>query len=385
MKKDIIYLDNNATTRPYSDVLESMAPFFEDRYGNPSSVHKMGRDARTALDEARSDIADRLNADSPAEVLFVSCATEANTLAIRGIVNASCTDRDRIITSQIEHPSVLETCEAMEDEGTADVHYLNVDDRARVDTDELREVITEETRLVSIMTANNEVGTVQPMGEISSICSEYDVLLHTDAVQVPAKAPLNVQDPSVDLLSLSAHKFHGPRGIGLLYKSKEVDLEPILRGGGQESELRSGTEPVALASGMSTALDLAMDKREDTVRRLDQLRQLLWKGLSDHFGDRVCLNTPLESSLKNTLNVSFLHNESDKMLINLDLEGICVSAGSACHSGAIEVSHVLDAMDVPEEVAASSVRFSLSHENTKQEIRQTIECLTSARTRVSNS
>jgi cysteine desulfurase len=361
-----------------------MRPFFEERFGNPSSVHEIGRDARTALDEARTSIAGRLNTESPAEVLFVSCATEANTLALRGTVNASDRDTVQVITTQIEHPSVLETCQALEDDGKVDVHYLSVDKDARVNPDELRDVITEDTALVSVMTANNEVGTIQPMEEISAICDEYDVLLHTDAVQVPSKAPLDVQDPSVDLLSLSAHKFHGPRGIGLLYKSKHVDLEPVLRGGGQESELRSGTEPVALAAGMSAALDRAMNQREETIREISRLRQRLWNGLSDHFGDQVYLNTPLESSLKNTLNVSFLHNKSDKMLINLDLEGICVSAGSACHSGAIEISHVLDAMDVPRDVAESSVRFSLSHENTKRDIDKTLDCLTSEKARVQN-
>lgn len=372
-----IYLDNNATTRPYPEVLETMKPFFEERFGNPSSVHRVGRDARTALDEARQTISDTLNASSPAEITFVSCATEANSLALRGLVNASDQACPHIVTSQVEHPSILETCSALERTGKAEVEYIPVDRNARVIMRDLREAVTDNTLLVSVMTANNEVGTRQPLQQIAELCSQKGVYLHTDAVQAPAKIPVNVQQPDVDMLSLSAHKFHGPRGIGLLYSRKDIELDPILRGGGQENELRSGTEAVSLAAGMATALNRATNRCKETAERMRGLRNQLREGLTNHFGEQLHCNTPLENALPNTLNVSFLHNESDKMLINLDLQGICVSAGSACHSGAIEVSHVLEAMGLDREISESSVRFSLSHENTNEEIEQTLDCLTS--------
>ncbi len=375
MTERIIYLDNNATTRPYPEVLETIQPFFEERYGNPSSVHQKGRDAKTALDEARATAAEAINADSPAEIVFVSCATEANNLALNGSTKQVNGTTPGIITSQIEHPSVLETCQALEAQGAATVTYLTVDENGFIDLADLRDAINENTELVSIMTANNEVGSVQPVQQIADICKENNLLFHTDAVQAPGKIPVDVQDPNVDLLALSAHKFHGPRGIGLLYKRKEIDLPPLLRGGGQEQETRSGTEPVALAAGLSTALDRATEQCASVSDHTGQLRKTLWRGIRDRFGDTAQRNTPGSNSLPNTLNVSFMNKAADKMLINLDLEGICVSAGSACHSGAIEISHVLQAMNVSEEAAKGSVRFSFSHENRMEDVHRTLEVL----------
>jgi len=375
MPDDVIYLDNNATTRPYPGVFDAMEPFFRERFGNPSSVHQVGRDAKTALDDARSTVAGALNAASPAEVFFVSCATEANTLAIRGRIDAAERKTPHVVTSQIEHPSVLETLRALERKNLADVTFLPVDEKGGVSPVRVRNALRDDTVLVSIMTANNEVGTCQPMARISEICSEHGVTLHTDAVQAPAKIPINVQSPDVDLLSLSAHKFHGPRGIGVLYKRRDLTLEPVLRGGGQEREYRSGTESVALAVGLARAIERATEERSTVAERVDQLRRSLWEGVHDRFGERVERHTPLDHSLPNTLNVSFHHQAADKMMINLDLEGICVSAGSACHSGAIEISHVLEAMDVSRESAEGSVRFSFSHENTPEDVDRTLEVL----------
>lgn len=370
-----VYLDNNATTRPYPEVLEAMKPCFQRRYGNPSSVHQLGRDARNQLDECRKRVADALNARSPLEIVFVSCATEANALALRGTVSGVDGDRPHLVTSTVEHPSVLETCRTLEEKGRAEVTYVPVDERGCVSVREVRDAIRPSTELVSIMTANNEIGTRQPVEGISEICRERDIRFHTDAVQVPGKLPIDVQSPPVDFLSLSAHKFHGPRGIGVFYRRKENRVEPLLEGGGQEEELRSGTEATALIAGLAEAIERATGNREEVAEQTRRLREQLWTGLQESWGNRVVRHTPEEGSLPNTLNVSFRGRESDALLISLDLEGICVSAGSACDSGAIEMSHVLEAMAISEEVGMGSVRFSLSTFNTEEDIQYTLEVL----------
>lgn len=370
-----IYLDNNATTKPYPEVLEAMKPGFQSYYGNPSSVHDLGRKAKSRLDQARKKVADLLNAQSPSEIIFVSCATEANALVLRGMARNTSSSL-HIITSSIEHPSILKTCEDLSERDQANVTFLPVNRHGVIDPLELEENINSSPTLVSIMTANNEVGSLQPIHKISTICKEHEAVFHSDAVQAMGKIPVDVQNPEVDLLSLSGHKFHGPRGIGVLVRKRQIDLDPLLLGGGQEDQLRSGTEPTPLADGLATAMEIVEEKREEHAEDTETLREYFWEKLHHNFGDAVVRNTPpKELSLPNTLNVSFLEKEADKMLIKLDLNDICVSAGAACHSGAIEVSHVLQAMDVPEDVARGSVRFSLSHDTTEEEINRTLSVL----------
>ncbi len=372
---DEIYLDNNATTKPYPEVLEAMKPFYDRLYGNPSSVHQKGREAKAALDDARQTVARHLNARSPAEVVFVSCATEANTLALRGFLEDSGPDTPHVVSTRIEHPSVLNTLEHLEQTEAIEVDWVSPDQSGFVSPGDVESKLREDTELVSVMTANNEVGTLQPVDEISAICRDQNIVFHTDAVQAMGKIPLDVQDPEVDLLSLSAHKFHGPPGIGILYRRKEIDLAPQLRGGGQEGGVRSGTEAPPLAAGIAKAVELSAERQARTADKTTTLREKLLHGLRDVYGDDLHLLTPLENALPNTLNVSIPGSESDKFLMKLDLKNICVSAGSACHSGAIEVSHVLEAMDVPKKIAARSVRFSLSGMNDEEDIDETIRAL----------
>ena len=349
-----IYLDNNATTPLHPEVLEAMLPGLRENYGNPSSIHSFGRSARVQLDEAREKVARLINAQS-SEVIFTSGGTEANNLALLGV--AFKDKGKKIITSKVEHPSVLNPCRQLEEQGM-EVHYLDVDDLGRIDMDDLESQITESTALISLQHANSETGVLQDIKRISEIARNKGVLFHTDAVQSVAKMPFDLKDYPVDLLSISAHKFYGPKGVGALYLKKGTPalFSPVC-GGNQEKKRRGGTENVAGIMGFGKACELATEKM-DEVSKLACLR--------DYFLNRVCELIPRTellgdktNRLPNTLNLSFDGVEGDTLLIAMDMEGVAVSTGSACSSGTGLPSSVLRAMGIPDKRINSSIRFSL--------------------------
>ena len=349
-----IYLDNNATTPLHPEVLEAMLPGLREYYGNPTSIHSFGRSARVQLDEAREKVARLINAQS-SEIIFTSGGTEANNLALLGV--AFRDKEKKIITSKIEHPSVLNPCRQLEQQGV-EVHYLDVDGLGRIDMDDLESQITESTALISLQHANSETGVLQDIKRASEIARNKGVLFHTDAVQSVAKMPFDLKDYPVDLLSISAHKFYGPKGVGALYLRKGAPalFSPVC-GGNQEKKRRGGTENVAGIMGFGKACELATEKM-DEVSKLADLR--------DYFLSRVCELIPRTevlgdkaNRLPNTLNLSFDGVEGDTLLIAMDMEGVAVSTGSACSSGTGSPSSVLRAMGIPDERINSSIRFSL--------------------------
>ncbi|NLO64877.1 MAG: cysteine desulfurase NifS [Clostridiales bacterium] len=368
-----VYLDNSATTAVEKEVLEAMLPYFSDIYGNPSSLHSFGRQALKAVDESRQKIAALLGA-KPNEIYFTSGGTESDNWAIKGAVRASKNKRRQVITSAIEHPALLETCEALEKSGEAEVTYLKVNKEGLVDPADVKKALNDDTVIVSIMTANNEMGAIQPISEIGEIVRGEGVLFHTDAVQAADTLDLNVNALNVDLLSLSAHKFHGPKGIGLLYMRSGVRLDRLINGGHQERRQRAGTTNTPLIVGMAKALEISVRDRERNVKHMTELR--------DYFIGRALneipycyLNGGTERRLANNINLSFGFIEGEAILMSLDLKGIAVSSGSACSSGSLEPSHVLLALGVKEELAHSSIRFSLGRDTTKEEIEYTINTL----------
>lgn len=360
-----IYLDYAATTPVDPQVVEAMRPYWGDVFGNPSSAHAFGREARAAVDTARDTNARCLGARSD-EVFFTSGGTESINLAIRGVVEASEHPTPHLITSAIEHHAVLDTCRYLERRG-ARLTVLPVDTNGLVDPEAVRGAITPQTALVSIMLANNEIGTLQPIVEIAAICREAGVPFHTDAVQAAGAIPVDVRDLGVDLLSLSAHKFYGPKGMGVLYARRGTRWQPLFRGGGQERGHRPGTENVAGIVGTATALEQAVGLLSTEAERIRALRDRLIVGVQSSV-PRCRLNGHPLLRLPNNAHFSVEGVESEALLVNLDLHGIAASGGSACLSGAIEPSHVLQAVGVPAEAARGSVRFSLGRGNTTEEI-----------------
>lgn len=367
-----IYLDNNATTRVAPEVVDAMLPCYQNVYGNASSVHAFGQEAKGLLDNARQLLADLLNAE-PNEIVFTSGGTESDNLAIRGIAEASTRAKKHLITTQVEHHAVLHTCQALQKTGI-EVTYLAVDSEGRVDPDDVRKAITPDTISISVMHSNNEIGTTQPLKEIGQIALEHDVYFHTDAVQAAGKLSLHVDAFNADLLSLAGHKFHAPKGVGALYVRKGTRLRPLFFGGAHERNRRAGTENVPQIVGLGAAAALAAGGLEDRARLIGDLR--------DYFESEVCrripevaLNGSRSSRISNTSNLRFERADSESLVINLDLAGIACSTGSACASGSIEPSHVLLALGLPIEQAFSSVRFSLSRYTTRDEIDAVLEVL----------
>jgi cysteine desulfurase len=361
-----IYLDHNATTAVRSEVLEAMLPFFERNYGNASSLHSFGREARKAMEEARAKVAAVLNCE-PNEIVFTGSGTEADNHAIIGVFFANRARGQHIVTSKTEHHAVLHACEYLEKHHGASVTYLGVDSHGKTDPETVKESLTDKTQLVSIMHANNEVGTIQPLPEIAAVCREKGILLHTDAVQTFGKIETDVKKLGTDLLSLSAHKIYGPKGVGALYVRKGTKLHALIHGGGHERNRRAGTENVAGIVALGLAAEVASKEREEQAKRLSTLRDRLWKGIEQKIPN-IRRNGHSVESLPGTLNVSFEFIEGESILLSLDVKGVAASSGSACTSGSLEPSHVLAAMGVPTEVAQGSVRFSLGRENTEQEI-----------------
>jgi cysteine desulfurase len=383
MKKRKVYLDHNATAPLREEALNAMMPFFKDVFGNPSSVHTFGQEAKKALEDAREKFAKLINAAKPEEIIFTGCGTESDNLAIKGVALANRDKGSHIITTEIEHHAVLYTCEYLEKQGF-NVTYLPVDKTGRVNPDDVLKAITSKTILVSIMHANNETGTIEPIAEIGSIISSENkkrfeqnlprIYFHSDAVQSAGKLPIDVQKMGLDLLSVSAHKFYGPKGVGALYVKRGTHIVPILHGGHHERNLRAGTENVAGVSGMAAALEACVSEMSSEHKRIGKLRDRLEKWVVENISD-VKVNGHAEERIYSVSNISFEFIDGESLLLSLDMEGIAVSTGSACASGSLETSHVLKAMCVRPEVAQGTLRFSFGHSNTEEDVDYLIKIL----------
>lgn len=374
-----IYLDHNATTPLHPEVLEAMLPYYKEAFGNPSTIHSFGQETRKATDEARETVANLIGA-SPEEIIFTSGGTEADNLALKGVPAALEKKGKHIVASSIEHHAVLSTLKYLEKRGYQ-VSFLPVDEHGWLDPGEVEEAITSQTVLISVMHANNEVGTIEPISEIGEIAQKAGIYLHTDAVQTIGKIKVNVDDLKVDLLSLSAHKFYGPKGVGALYVRKGTRIYPLLHGGYQERRRRAGTENVAGIVGLGKAAEIAPKEMVQQSRRESNLRDRLEKMIRENI-NHCQLNGHPTQRLPNTLNISFEFIEGESLILNLDLKGIAASTGSACTSGSLEPSHVLMAMGVAPEIAQGSIRFSLGRDNRKEDIDYTVENLVEIVTRL---
>ena len=357
------YFDNNATTRLSAEALEAMQPYLMELYGNPSSIHSFGSQVGRKIQEAREQVAALLGASDPIEIVFTSCGTEGDNAAIRGLLE-SRPGKNHIVTTQVEHPAILGLCQHLEKKGYR-VTWLSVDSNGMLDLGELRDSLSDDTALVSIMTANNETGVIFPVDDVGKMVRAKGIPFHVDAVQAAGKIPLNLKNSPIDLLTISGHKFHGPKGIGALYVRRGITFRPFIIGGHQERNRRSGTENVSGIVGMGKAAELALRDLGKEQERVRCLRDRLEKSLLVA-GCRV--NGHREKRLPNTLNVSFEFLEGEAILVLLDEYGICASTGSACTAGSVEPSHVLRAMRVPSNWLQGAVRFSLSHYNTEEEV-----------------
>jgi cysteine desulfurase len=366
----VIYLDNAATTRVAPEVFEAMSPFLQDEYGNPSSVYALAGRSAAALEDGRRSLAEFIGAE-PEEIIFVGSGSEADNLAIKGTMRKK--DGGHMITSAIEHHAVLHTCKYLQEEGY-DLTVAGVDQHGLVDPREVADAIREDTRLITIMHSNNEVGTIQPIVEIAAIARERGIKMHTDAVQSLGKVPLNVDALGVDMMSFSAHKLHGPKGVGALYIRKSFRPEPIIHGGGQERRLRAGTENVPGIVGFGRAVSLAAELGHEPVERMRALRDKLIAGVLEAIPETVLSGHPVER-LPNIASFLFRYIEGEGILLSLDMKDIAGSSGSACTSGSLDPSHVLLSMGYPHEIAHGSLRLSLSRYTTEQEIDTVLEVL----------
>ncbi len=367
-----VYLDNAATTAVSPAVLEAMLPYFTEHYGNPSSVHGTGRDARKAIENARRQVAAAINAQ-PAEIYFTAGGSESDNWAIKGAAFAKRKKGNHIITTAIEHHAVLHTCGWLEKQGF-EVTYLPVDENGRVTPEQVEAAIMDKTILITVMAANNEIGTLEPIAEIGRVAHEHRILFHTDAVQAMGAIPLDVQAMNIDMLSMSGHKFHGPKGIGVLYIRRGVRIDTLIHGGAQERGLRAGTENLAGIVGIGKAIELAVEDLPGKAARLSAMRDRLIDGILARVPD-VRVNGPREGRLPNNANVSVRYIEGESMLLRLDLAGIAASSGSACTSGSLDPSHVLLAIGLPHEVAHGSLRMTLGSDTTEAEIDRVLEVL----------
>lgn len=369
-----IYLDNAATAPTRPEVVEAMIPYFTEIYGNPSSVHLFGRDASKGVTDAREQVARLLGASDPAEIIFTSGGTEADNLAIIGTALAKRDKGNHIITSKIEHHAVLHTCEYLEKYCGFEVTYLDVDEDGSVNPQDVEKAITDKTLLVTIMFANNEIGTIQPVAEIGRIARSKGVLFHTDAVQAVGSLPINVGAMNIDMLSLSAHKFNGPKGIGALYVRRGIKLVPHMHGGAQERKRRGSTHNVPGIVGLGKAAELAMREMDEKRERLTAMRDRMIRELEEKVPE-IVLNGHRTERLPNNVNFSFKFIEGESLLLNLDLKGIAASSGSACTSGSLDPSHVLLAIGRSHEVAHGSLRMSLGYFTTEEELDYVLEVL----------
>ena len=367
-----VYLDNSATTRVDDDVLKAMIPYFAESYGNASSIYKLGRDNRRVIEDAREKVAKILNCE-PTEVYFTSGGSESDNMALKGIAHANRKKGNHIITSKIEHPAVLESCKQLEKEGF-EVSYIGVDENGILNLEELKREIRPDTILISVMFVNNEIGTIQPIKEIGEIAKEHNIYFHTDAVQAVGTLRIDVKELNIDSLSLSAHKFYGPKGIGALYVKRGIPFENLIIGGHQERSKRAGTENVASIVGLGVAIEKAYKDLDKHNEKIKELRDYFFEEIEKRI-PYIKINGDRKRRVPGNANISFRFIEGEGLLLNLDLKGICASSGSACTSGSLDPSHVLLAIGLPHEIAHGSLRIAIGKYNTKEEIDYTIESL----------
>lgn len=367
---DLVYFDHASTTPVDDGVFEEIIPYYKQQFGNANSAHQFGRATKVAIEDARELIAKLIGAE-PSEIIFTSGGTESDNAAIKGVVNA--TRKTEIITSPIEHHAVIHPAESLKMKG-CNVTYLQPDANGMITPDQVEEAISDETAVVSLMHVNNEIGTILPIKEIAAVCKERNVPFHSDTVQSVGKLPLNVKDLGMDLLSMSGHKIYGPKGIGVLYVKNGTPWLPWLQGGSQERRRRGGTSNVAGIVGMAQALKHCIENLETYRKHFESLRHELISGLEEKFSGRYQINGPVDEGVPHIINLAFPVDDLEKgldgemLLLNLDIEGICVSNGSACTSGAVEPSHVLNGIGLPDKLANSSIRISFGKDNTKEQV-----------------
>ena len=371
MKKNI-YMDNAATTKVKKEVLDAMMPYFTEKYGNPSSVYSLGSASKIAVEKAREQVANALGADKK-EIFFTGGGSESDNWAIKGIALKHRDKGNHIITTKIEHHAILHTCEYLQKHGF-DVTYLDVDKDGKIDLEQLKDSITDKTILVSIMFANNEIGTIQPIKKIGEICKEKKIYFHTDAVQAVGNIKIDVKEMNIDLLSLSAHKLYGPKGVGVLYIKQGIKIDSLIAGGGQERNKRAGTENVPGIVGLGKAIELAYENLDENNKKLIELRERLITKIQENI-KHTKLNGHRTDRLPGNVNFCFEYIEGESLLLSLDIEGIAASSGSACTSGTLDPSHVLLAIGLPHEIAHGSLRLSLGSFNTEEEVDYVVEKL----------
>lgn len=359
------YFDNAATTPVREEVLQEILPYFREYYGNASSIYSIAKESKKALETARAKVAAAIGA-TPDEIYFTAGGSESDNMALRGVVNASKKEKKHIITTKIEHHAILHTAEFLETKGV-DVTYLNVDEFGKISLEELENAIRPETVLISVMFANNEIGTIQPIAEIGEIAKKHGVLFHTDAVQAVGHVPIDVEKLQVDLLSMSGHKLGAPKGIGAIYIRKGTRISPLIFGGAQEKKLRAGTENIAGIVGLGKAAELAVAEMEETTKKLTALRDKLIHGILESIPDSRLNGHPTDR-LPGNCNISFSYIEGESLLLLLDALGIAASSGSACTSGSLDPSHVLMAIGLPHEIAHGSLRLTIDRENTEEQV-----------------
>ena len=369
---DIKYFDNSATTKISKEVLEEIMPYLENEYGNPSSMYTIGRSAKKAIEKARKKVASIINCE-PNEIIFTGSGSESDNTAIKGIARKLKTKGNHIITSKIEHNAILESCKSLEEEGFK-ITYLNVDKEGYIDIEQLKKEITKKTILISIMTANNEIGTIQPIKEIAKIAKQNNIIFHTDAVQAVGNIPIDVKEMKIDMLSMSGHKIYAPKGIGALYVKSEIPFKKFIDGGHQEKNRRAGTENVIGIVAMGKACEIAEKNLKEHIVKLEQLRDYYISQVEKNIPN-IRLNGTLKNRLPGNANISFENIEGEALLLELDEKGICASSGSACTTGDPAPSHVLKAIGLEDKIAKGALRVSFSDENTKEEIDYLIENL----------
>ena len=370
---DIIYFDNAATTKIKTEVLNEMMPYLTKNYGNASSLYSIGRNAKRAIENSRRQVAELINCN-PNEIYFTGSGSESDNTALKGYVYANKSKGNHIITSKIEHPAILETCKNLENKGF-EISYINVDENGTIDLEELKKTIKPSTILISIMFANNEIGTIEPIEEISKIAKENNIIFHTDAVQALGNTKIDVQKMNIDMLSMSGHKINAPKGVGALYIKNDIKIERFIDGGHQEKNKRAGTENVASIVGMGKACEIANRNLEVHIRNLRRLRDYYIVRITKEMGDKIRINGSLENRLPGNANISFKGMDGSEIVYRLDEYNICVSSGSACSSKNTTSSHVLSAINVPEEFLTGAIRTTFGDNNTFEEINYLINCL----------
>ena len=369
---EIRYFDNAATTKVKEEVIKEMFPYFSVEYGNPSSMYSIGRSAKKAIENARKRVAELINCQ-PKEIYFTSCGSESDNMALKGIAYANKEKGNHIITSRIEHPAILNSCKALEKQGYR-ITYLNVDENGNIDINELENTINKDTILISIMFANNEIGTIEPIEQISKIAKKHNIIFHTDAVQACGNIKIDVKDMGIDMLSLSGHKINAPKGVGALYVREGIEFDRFLDGGHQEKNKRAGTENVAEIVGLGKACEIAKNNLELHTKKLKELRDFYINQVEEKI-ENIKLNGPRDNRLPGNANISFKGVNGSELLLKLDEKGICASAGSACSTGSSSPSHVLTSIGLDSKIADGTLRVSFGEENSKEDVEYLVENL----------